>query len=270
MLISVIVTTYNSPEALKKCLDLFLLQKDKNFEIIVADDGSGSETKKLIEKYNNLTINILHAWHNDKGFRAAKIRNEAVKLSSGNYLVFIDGDCLPFNNFIENHRKIAEYGYFARGNRIMLSEIFSKNIIKNNHDINLISNLSFIKLRLKKDINRLIPIINYINFPFRKIRKKNWRGAKTCNLGVWKNDFENINGFDESYIGWGREDSDFVVRLINNKIYRKEATFSTGLLHVKHEINSRENFSKNDKLLDEAINNNKTYIENGYKKNEFI
>ena len=266
MLISVIVTTYNSPEALKKCLDLFLLQKDKNFEIIVADDGSGSETKKLIEKYNNLTINILHAWHNDKGFRAAKIRNEAVKLSSGNYLVFIDGDCLPFNNFIENHRKIAEYGYFARGNRIMLSEIFSKNIIKNNHDINLISNLSFIKLRFKKDINRLIPIINYINFPFRKIRKKNWRGAKTCNLGVWKNDFENINGFDESYIGWGREDSDFVVRLINSGIYRKEAVFSTGLLHLHHKINSRENFSRNDKLLSEAILNNKTYIKNGYKK----
>ena len=95
---------------------------------------------------------------------------------------------------------------------------------------------------------------------------KDWKGAKTCNLALWKKDFENINGYDENYIGWGREDSDLVVRLINNKIFRKEAIFSTGVLHLKHKINSRENFSKNDKLLNNAIKENKTYIENGYIK----
>ena len=126
--------------------------------------------------------------------------------------------------------------------------------------------MKYIKLRLQKDINRIIPIIRFTNYPFRKTKKKEWRGAKTCNLGVWKDDFNNINGLDESYIGWGREDSDFVVRLINNGIYRKEAIFSTGLLHLHHKINSRENFSRNDKLLSEAILNNKTYIKNGYKK----
>ena len=83
---------------------------------------------------------------------------------------------------------------------------------------------------------------------------------------MWKSDFININGYDESYIGWGREDSDLVVRLINSNIFRKEAIFSTGVLHLKHEINSRENFSKNDKLLRETINKKKTYIKNGYTK----
>ena len=85
-------------------------------------------------------------------------------------------------------------------------------------------------------------------------------------LNLSKNDFINVNGFDESYVGWGREDSDLVVRLINNNVFRKEAIFSTGMFHLKHEINSRENFSKNDKLLEEAIKKKKTYIKNGYKK----
>ena len=266
MLISVIITTYNSPDFLKKCIDSFLLQKDKNFELIIGDDGSTQDTKKLINKYKDSKTKILHAWHDDKGFRAAKIRNEAVKLSSGEYLIFVDGDCIVFNDFISSHRKISEKGFFARGNRAMLSEKFSKKIINENININSINFKNIIKLRIKKDINRIFPLLRFINYPFRKIKKRKWKGAKTCNLALWKNDFDNINGYDESYIGWGREDSDLVVRLINNDIYRKEAIFSTGLVHLKHKINSRENFSKNDKLLKKAITENLTYVKNGYKK----
>ena len=127
MLVSVIITTYNSPNFLEQCLNSFLTQKDKNFEIIVADDGSTKDTEKLIKQYEN-KLKISHVWHSDDGFRAAKIRNEAVKISTGNYLVFIDGDCIAFDDFIENHKKIAENGYFARGNRAMLSQTFSKKI----------------------------------------------------------------------------------------------------------------------------------------------
>ena len=111
MLISVIITTYNSPDFLKKCIDSFLLQKDKNFELIIGDDGSTQDTKKLINKYKDSKTKILHAWHDDKGFRAAKIRNEAVRLSSGEYLIFVDGDCIVFNDFISSHRKISEKGF---------------------------------------------------------------------------------------------------------------------------------------------------------------
>lgn len=269
MLISVIITTYNTPSFLKQCLNSFLYQRDKNFEIIVADDGSTKETKELINQYSN-KLNISHAWHKDDGFRAAKIRNEAVKISSGDYLIFIDGDCIAFDDFIKNHREISEQGFFSRGNRIMLSNSFSKEILANEGNINQISIIKFIYLRLKKDINRLLPLFRISNYPFRKYKMKKWEGAKTCNLGVWKNDYLLINGHDESYVGWGREDSDLVVRLINSKIYRKEAIFSTGLMHLCHKINSRENFSRNDKLLNEAILKNKTYINNGYEKNESI
>ena len=265
MLVSVIITTYNSPNFLAQCLNSFLNQKDKIFEVIVADDGSKEETKILIEKYKNkLTIN--HVWHKDEGFRAAKIRNEAVKVSSGEYLVFIDGDCLAFSDFVENHKTIAEDGFFARGNRSLLSNSFSRKILNENTNINLISKIKLIRRRFFKDMNRILPLIRISNYPFRKTKKTKWKGAKTCNLGIWRNDFINVNGFDESYVGWGREDSDLVVRLINNNVFRKEAIFSTGMFHLKHEINSRENFSKNDKLLEEAIKKKKTYIKNGYKK----
>ena len=137
MLISVIITTYNSPDFLQRCINSFLEQEDNDFEIIIADDGSEEETKLLIKKYKDSHLNIKHAWHEDKGFRAAKIRNEAVKKSSGEYLVFIDGDCVAFSDFIKNHKFISEKGFFARGNRIMLSENFSNILIKENHDINL-------------------------------------------------------------------------------------------------------------------------------------
>lgn len=266
MLISIIITTYNSPDYLRVCLNSFTHQTDKNFEIIIADDGSTKETKDAIKEYNNNNFKIFHAWHEDQGFRAAKIRNEAVKLSSGEYLIFVDGDCIAFKDFVKNHRSLSEKGYFSRGNRVMTSENFTKEIINKDININSICFANFIKLRIQKKINRLIPFFRINKYPFRKILKKKWKGAKTCNLGVWRNDFKNINGYDENYIGWGREDSDFVIRLINSGVYRKEATFSTGLLHLNHKINSRENFSKNDKLLHEAISMKKKFIKNGYRK----
>ena len=101
----------------------------------------------------------------------------------------------------------------------MLSKNFSNFILKNNIDINSFNIYKIIKLRLNKSINRILPLLRFSKYPFKKIRMKDWKGAKTCNLALWKKDFENINGYDENYIGWGREDSDLVVRLINNKIF---------------------------------------------------
>ena len=129
MLISVIITTYNSPDFLKKCLNSFLKQKDKNFEIVIADDGSTEDTKRTIENFKDSFFKVSHAWHEDMGFRAAKIRNEAVKLTSGEFLVFIDGDCIVFDDFIMNHRSLSEKGYFSRGNRSMLSLEFSERLL---------------------------------------------------------------------------------------------------------------------------------------------
>ena len=172
MLISVIITTYNSPNFLKKCIDSFFFQTDKYFELIIADDGSSKETLELVNQYKNSEVKVLHVWQKDEGFRAAKIRNEAVKISSGKYLIFIDGDCIVRNDFIKNHRKIAEQGFFARGNRVMLSENFSNLILKNNIDINSLNIFKIIKLKLNKSINRILPLLRFSKYPLKKIHKK--------------------------------------------------------------------------------------------------
>ena len=132
MLISVIVTTYNRPEALSLILKAFNYQTDRDFEVIIADDGSGKDTRKII---NRMIIDsnypITYVWHEDDGFRQSMIRNRAILKAKGDYLVFLDEDCIPRRSFIENHRKLAQRGYLVAGNRLSVSEEFSKLILEN-------------------------------------------------------------------------------------------------------------------------------------------
>lgn len=107
MLISLIVTTYNRPDALKLILQALNEQSDRNFEVIIGDDGSGEETVQLIKRLQaEVTYPLIHAWQKDQGFRLARVRNLAALKSHGDYLIFLDGDCIPRRNFIEVHRKL--------------------------------------------------------------------------------------------------------------------------------------------------------------------
>jgi len=273
MLITLIVTTYNSHKKLKKVIESLTIQSDSEFEIIIADDGSSEKnfdnTKKFIKKFKKILHNpeIKYVWHEDKGFRAAKIRNKAIKKSNGDYIIFLDGDCVPNKEFISFHRKLAEKNFFCRGNRVKISRKLSQDFLDGSVDITDLTITKLIKYRLTGNINRLLPLIRLKSSFFRKTKKMKWQGAKTCNLAVWKDDLLKINGFDESFIGWGREDSDLVVRLINNGVKRKEGTFATGVYHLWHKLNSRDNFSKNDKLLNQAIELKKIKAIKGlYKK----
>jgi glycosyltransferase involved in cell wall biosynthesis len=245
-LISVIVTTYNWPEALEACLISLLAQEDSDFEIIIADDGSSIETGALIDKFiQQSPIPIKHAFHDDKGFRAGTIRNKAVALSHGNYLIFIDGDCSVFPNFIKRHRQLAEQGYFVPGNRILLSKSFTAAVLQQKTPLHRHSALFFIKQWLTKNINRVTPLI-YSPFLFlRYLSPLRWEKAMTCNLAMYKKDFIQVNGFDEAFEGWGYEDSDLVIRLIHNKIKRKEGRFAAPVLHHWHRQNDQSNHDEN-------------------------
>ena len=129
-LISVIVTTYNWPAALTLCLESLFVQQDKNFEIIIADDGSSEnnlETAKGCCKDSPISLSYIH--HDDKGFRAGTIRNKAVAICKGEYLLFIDGDCIVLPDFIGKHRHLALQGFFVPGNRVLLSQEFTQEVI---------------------------------------------------------------------------------------------------------------------------------------------
>ncbi len=254
-LISVIITTYNWEDALSACVQSLFAQEDLAFEIIIADDGSKIATTILINQLDKQSPVLLkHCFHEDKGFRAGTIRNKAVAMSAGDYLVFIDGDCVVFPHFIKRHRQFAKKGYFVPGNRVLLSQNFTQVVLKKHLPLYLQSKINFIKWRLQGEINRLLPLI-YLPFEtFRLCHPRRWQKAMTCNLAIWKNDFISVNGFDQLFEGWGYEDSDLVIRLIHLGIKRKEGRFALPVLHLWHLQNDRNAEQENYQRLMQRLN----------------
>jgi len=263
-LISVIVTTYNRPDALLTVLRALAVQQDKAFEVIVADDGSTSETRAVVEKFSEISpVAVIHVWQEDRGFRAGASRNRAVSRSRGEYLVFLDGDCIPRPDFISNHRLLSEPGFFVAGNRILLSRKFTKTVLSEELKI---GDWSFVKCTiamLAGKINRILPLIALPNGKFRKKLLQEWRGVRTCNLAVWRKDFIAVNGFDETYEGWGHEDADLAVRLIRGRVYRKDGRFATGVFHLWHTESDRSMEPQNIQRLQAIIESTHTQAAKG-------
>jgi len=233
--ISVIVTTYNWPEALKLCLDSLYAQTDRDFEIIIADDGSRPENLEKARRYcAEAQVPVDYVHHEDNGFRAGTIRNKAAALSRGDYLLFVDGDCLLRPDFISKHRRLAEAGHFVPGNRILLSRAFTAEVLGKALPLYLRNWPYFCLLRLQGRINRVLPLLQLPLGRLRHLQPRKWEKAMTCNLAVWKNDFIAVNGFDELFEGWGYEDSDLVIRLIHAGVRRKEGRFAVPVLHLWH------------------------------------
>lgn len=255
MLISVIVTTYNWPEALAACLDSLLKQDDLHFEILIAEDGELPANAEIAARYTrNTQIPIRHVRHEDTGFRAGTIRNKAVAVSRGDYLIFLDGDCLVFPNFVTRHRQLAMQGHFVPGNRVLLSQAFTPTVLKEHLPVYLWNGLKLLTLRLSGKLNRLLPLF-YLPLGFLRRRQPlKWEKAMTCNLAVWRCDFYQANGFDELYEGWGYEDSDLVIRLIHNGVHRLEGRFGVPVLHLWHKQNPRDKADANYQRLLQRVN----------------
>ncbi len=262
--VSVIVTTYNWPEALKMVLQGLNAQSYSNFEVIVADDGSTHETKALIEQMTGaVSYSLSHVWHEDKGFRAAAIRNRAAARAAGKLLIFLDGDSVPFSNFVEKYVRFSEKGFFTSGNRILFSRSFTARVIHETLPVFGWGLTMWVKAWLNRDIKRLLPLFSLPDGWFRKLHTHKWRGVRTCNMACWKSDFYQVNGFDESFEGWGREDSDLAIRLINSGVLRKDVRYAIPILHLWHQENDRAQLEENDERLNKTIALNKTKADVG-------
>lgn len=254
-MISILLATYNWPQALKLCLESLATQTDQQFEIIIADDGSTDSTKQVIESFKNShSISITHLWQEDQGFRKTKILNEAIAAAHGSYLIFLDGDCIVQPDFVANHRTLAQKNYLVTGSRVLLNETLTQELLgwPTWNFARFCSNL--IGKRLNGGINKYWPLkIKLGNGSWRDYKKFVWRRIKGCNMACWKADAESINGFDESMTGWGHEDADFVFRLQRHHIKRKSGSWSTEVLHLFHKIHDQSNAAENARRVREKI-----------------
>jgi len=249
--ISIIVTTYDRPDALEAVLRGLARQSDGNFEVIVADDGSTPDTAAVLNSWQGrLQQPLTHVWQEHRGFRAAEIRNRAIMASSGAYCIFLDGDCIPRRDFVLEHRRLAEVGWFVVGNRVLMSKHLTDRVLTQSLEPELWSLADACLARLNGDINRLAPLLQARLGPVRKMRPQHWGGARSCNLAVWREDLDRVDGFDASYVGWGLEDSDLLVRLLRAGVNRKDGRFSTGVLHLWHPLADPSLLSANQVLLD--------------------
>jgi glycosyltransferase involved in cell wall biosynthesis len=254
VLLSLIVTTYNRPDALAAVLAGLLAQEDRGFEVLIADDGSRDDTRVLVERTaGDAPIRIAHVWQEDRGFRAGAARNRAFLQAQGSYVVFLDGDCVPRPDFVARHRRLAERGWMVAGNRILLSESFTREVLDGNLPIHAWTFAQWRAAQRRGAINRKAPLRRLPLGPLRKLGGRHWQRVRTCNLGLWADDFRAVNGFDEAFEGWGFEDSDLAVRLLNRGVRRKYGAFATGVLHLWHRENDRAREADNWERLQRRL-----------------
>lgn len=252
-LISIIVTTYNREDALAAVLRSLAAQSDRQFEVIVADDGSGPSTAELVRIWKpEFPHRLVHVWQEDRGFRLAEVRNRAVLASQGEYCIFLDGDCIARPDFVAAHRRLAEPAWFVTGNRVLLSADLTQNVLREAQKPETWTALQWMSQRRRGGVNRLSPLLRLPLGPLRRLRPRRWHAARACNLAVWRSDLLRVDGFDASYTGWGREDSDFIVRLLHAGARRKDGIFATGVVHLWHSEADRRALANNERRLSAA------------------
>ncbi len=260
MKLTLIITTYNSPSYLRLTLESVLLQKVMPDEVIIADDGSGEETRQLIDEYKRkFPVALHHVWHPDKGFRLAAIRNKAIAKAMGDYIVQIDGDIVMHPLFISDHKCNAQEGSFVCGSRSFVKKEYSDKALAEGR-------FSYKELfrNSKNRMNALrIPVLTPL---FKHSREKDKVTIRGCNVAYWRKDALAINGFNENFRNWGDEDCDFSVRLCNLGIRKLWLKFSAVEYHIYHEENSKACASHNRELMLEALRNGTTRVPCGIVK----
>lgn len=242
--ITLVVNTYENPHGLEKVLASLVRQRVPADEIIIADDGSGNATKAVILKsQQDHNLQIRHCRQENQGFRRSVILNKAIAMAQGDYLVFLDGDCVPESEFVADHASLAENGYWVQGRRAFVKESAVEGFFPTKGCV--------WKLALKGQLTGL-PKALRLPFPFVK-RGQQQRGILGCNLGIWRNDLISVNGYDETFVGWGREDADLANRLYHLGRSRKFVYGRAILYHLNHPVASRNRLHENQSLFEQTI-----------------
>jgi len=256
---SLVIATYNWPEALELVLLSILKQSVFPSEILIADDGSTKETKQLIERYSSkFKSGIKHIWQKDKGFQKTSILNKSIAKARGEYIIQIDGDIIIQTHFIKDHVQMAEKGFFIHGSRTFLNDVTTQKAVKNS-----IINFSFFSPGITNRFNSLHSLF------LSKIlsnKNNNLKGTRGCNFSFWKQDFIKANGYNEDMTGWGKEDTELSVRLMNSGKQKLKLKCLAVCYHLHHKISSKEGLNINNSILSLVIKEKREICINGISK----
>lgn len=264
MRISVIVITYNRPAALERVLQGLATQRSAPCEVIVGDDGSAPTARQCVRAFgrSRQPNNIVHVHQQDKGFRAGQLRNKCVARSTGDFLLFLDGDCIPRPGFVAGYRRRARAGEFLFGRRVLVNREWTREIERHGSDLLRPRLPSLVLRRLRGEINSLLKLY-LAPVPMARTNSRRWKRMRSCNFGIWRTDFLAVNGFDEAYEGWGFEDSDLTLRLQNHGVRLAPAPASTAVFHLWHDEAPREFAGANWDRLETIMRSDTTWAKKG-------
>jgi len=258
MTLTLIISTYDQAVSLAKVLRGVSLQDRWPDQIFIADDGSSEETRALIERWRGKArATVHHLWHPHEGFRKIKLLNQAVAAATGEYLIFLDGDCVPHGKFIADHERLAEPGFWVQGRRCYVEEKFVSEFEPGQTSI-----WRWLLARRIRGVAKSVrlprPLI---------LRNKKQRGIIGCNMAFWRHDVMAVNGFDETYVGRGiGPDSDLGTRLYNLGRPRKFVYGQALVYHLNHPIAPRIDLPAKRARLEELLRTGKTRCELGLQQ----
>ena len=259
MKVALLISTYNWPEALEVVLKSALHQSVFPNEILIADDGSGEATKNLVESFKSkFSFPVRHFWQEDRGFRKSEILNKAIAASSSDYIVQVDGDCIMHRDFLKDHLSMVNRGIYLFGSRVNIKPASVPFIINSKK-----AKFALFSADIKnKSRNMRVPLLRN----FYKEKAAFSGKVRGCNLSYWKEDLVAVNGYNEEIKGWGREDSELVLRMLNNGTKGKRLRFGGIVYHIYHPEKSKDNLDRNHQIQELTILEKKTWCINGIDK----
>lgn len=254
--LALIVNTWNQPEYLARVLQAISRQSSAPEEVLLADDGSQTATGEVFRQWAAAgRVPAQHVWQEHQGFRRARILNQAIAKAKAEYVVFLDGDTLPHPHFIRDHRQLAPPGAFIQGHRALVGQKAAVwfglgRFAPDRRKALLQGQLSGLKHAFRWPC------------PWRQSRA-DLRGVRGCNLAIWREDLVRVNGYNEEFVGWGREDSELALRLMNAGVRRLDVRGWALCFHLWHAPVSRQELATNDELLARSQASRATRCEQG-------
>lgn len=253
---SLVIATYNWPAALDIVLGSVRAQTELPVEVLIADDGSGAPTRQVVEAHaNDFPVPLRHVWHEDRGFRLAAIRNAAIRAASGAYVVQVDGDMVLGPQFIRAHRRFARRGSYVQGSRCLVGAETTARLLRDRcHRIS-----PFARGLSNRQNGLYLPWL----VPFVRGPRDADRRTRGCHMAFWRSDLQAVNGYDERFVGWGREDSELAARLIHSGVQRRNFKYGAAAFHLWHPETVAKAHADNEARYDATISQQRIRCDEG-------